>query len=48
MTVFRSLTEALHAGYEVVSSTKEGYLVRFWQHDGSETYALVVVTQQGR
>lgn len=46
MTVFRSLTEALHAGYEVVSSTQEGYLVRRFRHDGSESFALVLIASE--
>ncbi|HZZ65284.1 MAG TPA: hypothetical protein VFE17_07295 [Candidatus Baltobacteraceae bacterium] len=47
MTVFRSLSDALHAGYEVVSPTKEGYLVRLLHYDGSEHFALVLVAPEG-
>ncbi len=46
MTVFESLTQALHEGYEVVSATPEGYLVRLTQPDGSESYAIVEVSSQ--
>lgn len=48
MKVFRSLTEALRSGYEVVSSTHEGYLVRIMHFDGSESFALVLVAPEGR
>ena len=41
MRVFRSLSEALHQGYEVVAAEEYGYLVRLQQADGSETFALV-------
>jgi hypothetical protein len=44
--VFTSLTDALHAGYEVVSSTQNGYLVRLLQADGSESYGIVELLPQ--
>lgn len=46
MTVFESLTEALHKGYEVVSATHEGYLVRLTQPDGLESYAIVELARE--
>ena len=46
MIVFRSLTEALTAGYEVVSSTPEGYLVRLLQRDNAERYAIVLLAPE--
>ncbi len=46
MRVFESLTEALHLGYEVVSSTEHGYLVRLTHADGSEVFAIVELTSR--
>lgn len=46
MTVFRSLIDALHAGYDVVSATREGYLVRILHGDGSESFAVVNVAPE--
>jgi hypothetical protein len=46
VTVFRSLTEALKAGYEVVCSTRDGYLVRLWQGDDVEKVAFVLLAAE--
>ena len=45
MIKFRSLHDALQAGYEVIGTTPEGYVVRLSQADGSESYGVVVLTR---
>lgn len=45
MTTFRFLLDALHAGYEVIAPTPEGYLVRLSRADCSESYGLVVLAR---
>lgn len=43
MTVFRSLMDAIKEGYEVVSSTPDGYNVRLTQGDGTQKVAFVLL-----
>jgi hypothetical protein len=45
MIEFHALHDALQAGYEVIGSTPQGYVVRLSQADGEESYGLVVLTQ---
>jgi hypothetical protein len=45
MIEFRSLHDALQAGYEVIGTTPQGYVVRLPQADGEESYGLVKLTQ---
>ena len=45
MIKFTSLLDALHAGYHVIGPTHSGYVVRLVQADGSESWGLVVFTQ---
>ena len=45
MIEFRSLHDALQAGYEVIGTTTQGYVLRLSQAGGEESYGLVVLTQ---
>lgn len=43
MTIFRSLVDALHAGYKVLGAIEGGYLLRLTREDETASFGIVIL-----